>query len=70
MLVDGFAIAEEPVLSCLLGFDEVEGVCDQLGGLGVTASGELALDALFGGGIEVERHGESIAGCGLGVVRS
>ena len=45
-------------------------MCDQLGGLGVTASGELALDALFGGGIEVERHGESIAGCGLGVVRS
>jgi len=52
---------QKPVL---LRFEEVEGSVDELGGLAVGAAGEFALDALLGGGIESERHGESIrAGC-------
>jgi hypothetical protein len=33
---------------------------DEGGGVGVASAGELLLEALFEGGIEGERHGESI----------
>jgi hypothetical protein len=48
-----------------LGFDEVEGVGDEVGGFAITADGELLLEELFGGGIEGERHGESIPLAGV-----
>jgi len=42
-------------------------VGEEFGGLSVVASREFALEAGFGGGIEGERHGESIP-LGLGRV--
>lgn len=33
---------------------------DHFGGLAVNSAGELALDALFGSGVEGDRHGGSI----------
>jgi hypothetical protein len=55
--VDGFLVAEEPVV---LGLEEVEGAVDELGGRGIGATVELALDAVFGGGVEDEAHGVSV----------
>jgi len=55
--VDGFLVAEEPVV---LGLQEVEGAVDELGGRGIGPAFELALDAVFGGGIEDEAHGVSL----------
>lgn len=64
----GLFIAQEPVFHRLivdtvvglLRFHEVEGMGDELGGVAEAALLKLALDALFDGGIEGERHGESI----------
>ena len=58
--VDGFFVAEKPVFLSALGLDEVEGVGEQLGRLAEGPSIELALDALFGGGVEGDGHGMSI----------
>jgi hypothetical protein len=44
----------------LLGLEEVESLGDDLGGGGVVAALKFALDALFGCGIEGDRHGGSI----------
>jgi len=56
-LVEGGLADFEPLL---LRFEEVEGLGDDLGGGGVVAAVEFALDALFGCGIEGDRHGGSI----------
>jgi hypothetical protein len=53
-LVEGGLADFEPFL---LGLEEVECLGDDLGGGGVVAAVELALDALFGCGIEGDRHG-------------
>jgi len=66
--VDSILIAEPPVFhlfsqrlgSGRFGFEEVEGVGDELGGVVVAGAGEFLLDALFEGGVEGERHGWSI----------
>ena len=58
--VDGFFVAEEPVLMYCLSLDEVEGVGEQLGRFAEGPSVNLALDALFGGGVEGDGHGMSI----------
>lgn len=42
------------------GLDEIEGVGEQLGGFAEGAAVELALDSLFGGGVEGDGHGTSI----------
>jgi len=57
-LVDGVLVAREPVL---LRFEQVEGAVDELSRLAVGAARDLSLDALFGGGIEGQAHGLSIA---------
>ena len=44
----------------LLGLEEIECLGDDLGGGGEMAADEFALDALFGRGIEVDRHRQSI----------
>ena len=44
----------------LLSFEEIEGVGEELRRLGVRAAGELALEALFGGGIWRDDHEEII----------
>lgn len=56
-VVNGVAVTQEPVF---LGFEEVEGVGDDLGGVVEVASVEFTLDALFGLGVEGEVHGGSI----------
>jgi len=57
---DGFLVGGEPVLWSGLGFEEVEGVGQQFIRPGVRTGLQLALEAGFGGGIENERHAESI----------
>lgn len=47
----------------VFGFEEVEGAIDDLGGIAGVAEVDLALDALFGLGVEGERHGWIICGC-------
>ena len=44
-----------------LGFQQVEGLIEEVSWSGVASGGELLLDTGFGGGIEDERHAESIA---------
>ena len=58
--VDGFFIAEEPVLLHCLGLDEIESVGEQLSRFAKGPAVELALDSLFGGGVEGDSHGMSI----------
>jgi len=58
--VDGFFVAEKPVLLSGLGLDEIEGMGEQLSRLAEGPAIELALDALFGGGVEGDGHGLSI----------
>lgn len=64
---DGVPIAQEPVF---LGVEEVQGVVDEFGWLAVGPTRELALDALFGWGVEGEVHEGSISleGCPVGVI--
>jgi hypothetical protein len=59
-LADVVVVLKEPV-AFGLGFEEVEGVVEEVVGSGVGAAGRLALDALFGGGREGERHGRSLS---------
>ena len=58
--VDGFLVAEEPVLLHCLGLYEIERVGEQLSGFAEGAAVELALDALFDGGVEGDCHIGSI----------
>jgi hypothetical protein len=58
--VDGLFIAEKPVLMHCLSLDEIEGVGEQFGRFAEGPAVELALDALFGGGVEGDGHGMSI----------
>jgi len=60
--VDGLAVAEEPVV---LRFNEIEGVGEKFGRLAESSAIELALDAVFKGGIERDGHG-GIVTLGLG----
>jgi hypothetical protein len=53
-LVEGGLADFEPFL---LGFEQVECLGDDLGGGGIVAAVEFALDALFDCGIEGDRHG-------------
>ena len=55
---DGLLVHEQPFF---FGFQEIEGSTDDLRRLGKVAEVDFTLDALFGGGIEGEIHGESIA---------
>ena len=56
-LIDGVTVAEQPVLCCFFGFEEVERVGDDFGRLAEAATVEFAPDAGFGGGIEGQTHG-------------
>ncbi len=65
--IDRILVTGEPVFLLLrggegrgFGFEQVERVSDEGGGVGVAFADELLLEALFEGGIEGERHGESI----------
>jgi hypothetical protein len=60
--IDRVAVVKKPVV---FSFEKVEGVVDDVGGSGVGAAVELALDTLFGGGIEGQAHGGSIRLCGF-----
>jgi hypothetical protein len=57
-LVEGWLADLKPFF---LGLREVEGVGDDLGGFAVVATLEFAMDALFGGGVESDGRGASIA---------
>jgi len=50
--VEGVTIAEEPVLCCGFGFEEMESIGEELGGFAEAAAVEFAQDAGFGGAIE------------------
>lgn len=58
VLGDDLLVQEQPFF---FGFEEIEGSTDDLRRLGEVAEVDFTLDALFGGGIEGEIHGESIA---------
>jgi hypothetical protein len=45
-LADGFLVSQEPVF---LGFEKTQRAGNHLGGFGVVAAIEFALDSLFGG---------------------
>jgi hypothetical protein len=60
-LVDAVAIAEQPIFCGGFGFQEIKGVGEEFGGFAEAAAVEFTLDAGFGGGVEGQAHGESIA---------
>ena len=59
-LVDCFPVAQQPILCCFFGFEEIERVGDEVGGLAKTATLEFTLDAGSGGWIEGQALGGSI----------
>jgi hypothetical protein len=54
---DGYFVAQEPVFIWGFGFDQVEGVGEQLSWLTESSAVKLALDAFFGDGVEGDGHG-------------
>jgi len=60
-LVDCFLVAQQPILCCPFGFKEIERVGNEFSGLAKAATFEFALNAGFGGWIEGQAHGGSIA---------
>jgi hypothetical protein len=61
VLVEGVAIAEEPVFCGGFGFEQIEGVGEEVGGFVEAAAVEFTLDAGFGGGVEGQAHGVGIS---------
>ena len=53
--------SQTPLEPFCLGFEEHEGAGDDLSRIAVMTEFDLALDALFGYGIEGEVHGESLS---------
>jgi hypothetical protein len=48
---DGFFVAQEPIFIWGFGFDQIEGVSEQLSRFAEGSAVELALDAFFDGGV-------------------
>ena len=57
--VDGFFVAEKPVLLHCLSLDQIEGVGEQLSRFAEGPAVELTLNSLFGGAVEGDSHGMS-----------
>lgn len=54
--MDGFFVAQEPVVHACFCLDEIERVCEEIGRIGIRAAVQLFPDALLDGGIERDGH--------------